>query len=225
MSSAVTTHLTPGMASASDVSMEIIRAWCCVDRSNLACSIPSICKSPAYIASPLTVAGLSNRATLPPTALPSPTPCVTPERPSLINSAAYSTASRILVYPVQRHRFLDRLFTISSRLGFGLFCNRVAVFIIMPGMQNPHCVAPFSKNACWTGCKTEMSSPAFIPFAAGASPSMVMMSRPDARLASSKHDFVGLPFIITMQLPHSPLSHAFFAPVSRKSSRRTSSKV
>ncbi|MDA8804213.1 hypothetical protein N9N65_09275 [Amylibacter sp.] len=45
-----------------------------MERKSLACNIPSICMSPAYIASPVTVPGLSRRETFPPTAGPSPTP-------------------------------------------------------------------------------------------------------------------------------------------------------
>src|SRR5207245_6094063 len=87
---------------------------------------------------------------------------------SRIRSAAKRTASRIFSYPVQRHRLPARASRISGSVGCPLRPSRSCAATTRPGVQKPHCTAPASRKACWTGCR---SSPS-------ASPSTVRPSRP-----------------------------------------------
>ena len=63
-------------------------------------------------------------------------------------------------------------------LGAALRASRSCVATISPGVQNPHCTAPASRNASCTGCSS--SSP--------ASPSTVTTVRPSAWPAATRHE-------------------------------------
>jgi len=52
---------------------------------------------------------------------------------------------------VHRQRLPEIARSTSSRLGCGLSRRRAVAARTNPGVQKPHCVAPWSTNACWTG--------------------------------------------------------------------------
>ena len=62
--------------------------------------------------------------------------------------AASATASKICIYPVQRHRLPESPSRMSSIVGAGFFCNSCKAARIIPGVQIPHCAPPHSRNAC-----------------------------------------------------------------------------
>src|SRR5207302_10487897 len=88
----------------------------------------------------------------------------------VIRPAASSTACKFFVYPVHRHRLLARASRISSRVGRGFSSSSDLAASRMPGVQYPHCAAPSSANATWSGCRSE-------PFAI---PSIVVIARPSS---------------------------------------------
>src|SRR6266851_8937842 len=53
--------------------------------------------------------------------------------------AAYSTASTMCWYPVQRQRLPERACRISPCEGFGFVRSNSTDAKIIPGVQNPHC--------------------------------------------------------------------------------------
>ena len=62
--------------------------------------------------------------------------------------ATASIASRILTYPVQRHRCAPRCGAMPSRVSDEPFLSICAFArMTMPGMQNPHCSPPHAANA------------------------------------------------------------------------------
>src|SRR5579864_9502119 len=110
----------------------------------------------------------------------------------------------------------------SARVGFGLALISAWASMIMPGMQKPHCAAPPSANARWSGCSG--SSPSCLSHGRAklARPSIVTTSFSPTRPTGSKQDITPRPPSRTVQLPHSPPSHASLAPVRSRSSRSTS---
>ena len=97
-SSHVITPSTPGICSASHVSIDTIRACGCGERSTAMCSMPGITMSPAYLNAPDTLLGASMRRTLAPMKRPS---CASASASALAGmrplstSRASSTASKI----------------------------------------------------------------------------------------------------------------------------------
>jgi hypothetical protein len=85
------------------------------------------------------------------------------------------TASKILVYPVQRHRFPPNPTFTSSSVGRRLRLSSAFTAINMPGVQYPHCNAPCFK-------KRRRSSSNSPP---GLNPSTVVISFPSQRAAST----------------------------------------
>ena len=67
--------------------------------------------------------------------------------------------------------------------GDGLRASRSCVATIRPGVQNPHCTAPASRNASWIGCSSSSA----------ASPSTVTTSRPSACPAATRHEHTSAP--------------------------------
>src|SRR5665213_611774 len=84
----------------------------------------------------------------------------------------------------------------------------------MPGMQKPHCTAPYLMKASCSG----VNSPA------GARPSIVVTSLPSASTARIRQELNDRPLIKTVQAPHSPTVQHSLVPVRPNSSRRTSSR-
>lgn len=121
--------------------------------------------------------------------------------------AASATASKILVYPVQRHRFPLKASRIWPAVGTGVRSRRALAERIIPGWQKPHWSAPQTSKARCTGCGPS----------ADARPSMVVTSRPAEACASVMHESVGFPSTRTVQAPQSPLSQPCLVPVSRSS--------
>ena len=123
--------------------------------------------------------------------------------------AATRTASRIFWYPVQRHRLPESASRISSSVGSDVRRRRSAAATTNPGVQKPHCTAPASANASWTGWRAPSA----------ASPSTVTTSCPSACAASTRHEQTSSPSRRTEHEPHSPCSQAFFDPGSASRSR------
>src|SRR6185369_13785578 len=49
--------------------------------------------------------------------------------------------------PVHLHTLTCRALTTSSRLGSGLLSSNIFALAIIPGVQKPHCTAPFATKA------------------------------------------------------------------------------
>src|SRR5215813_6389240 len=98
---------------------------------------------------------------------------------------------------------------ISISVGCGLLSSNAFAAKIIPGVQNPHCTAPYSAKAFCTGCNCS-------PW---ASPSMVVTSRPWASSAKIRQESTVLPSSSTVQAPHSPSLQPSLVPVRCNSSR------
>src|ERR1043166_5456566 len=61
--------------------------------------------------------------------------------------AARPTASTMHAYPVHRHRFPAKPSRICSSDGEEILSSRLMAARIMPGVQLPHCAAPYSRKA------------------------------------------------------------------------------
>src|SRR6185369_17597484 len=83
--------------------------------------------------------------------------------------------------------------------------------ITMPGVQNPHCSAWFSRNASCIGCSLSALS---------ARPSIVVTLPPSACTARMVHDLIDLPSTWTTQAPHWLVSQPTCVPVRPRCSRR-----
>src|SRR5262249_35591247 len=127
--------------------------------------------------------------------------------------AARSIASKILIYPVQRHKFPAIASLISSRVGCGLESSRERAEISMPGVQTPHCAAPHSRNACCNGSRRPFS----------ARPSTVSTLAPCAWQTGASQELITSPSMIPEQAPPPPSPQPSFVPVKRSASRKTSS--
>src|SRR5688572_13254867 len=103
----------------------------------------------------------------------------------------------------------------SASVGCGLRSSRSTAVSTIPGVQIPHCAPPYSMNACCTAC----SSSSF------ATPSIVLISLPSTWATGTRQLLTIRPSTITVQAPHSPSPHPSFVPVSRNSSRNTSSNL
>ena len=101
-------------------------------------------------------------------------------------------------YPEQRQRFPARYSLISSSLGSGFSRNSAIAFIIIPGLQNPHCSAPCP------AIKEPNSS------ASSCRPSSVSTLHPFARAASTEHDSTGFPSRKTVHSPQFDVSQPRF---------------
>ena len=87
--------------------------------------------------------------------------------------------------------------------------------ISWPGMQKPHCTAPVSRKACWSGWSRPPA----------ASPSTVVTLAPSASTARTRHESTLTSSSSTVHAPHSPTRQHSFVPVSPRSSRSTSRSV
>ena len=87
----------------------------------------------------------------------------------------------------------------------------------MPGVQIPHCAAPWSRKASWRVSSEPRSR------AASDRPSTVRTIRPSTWQIGTRQASTTWPSRSTEQAPHSPSPQPSFVPVSPRSSRRTSS--
>src|SRR5660398_274518 len=83
--------------------------------------------------------------------------------------------------------------------------------MIIPGVQNPHCTAPYSAKAFCRGCS--------VPSAA-SSPSMVTTSAPSTSTAGKTQEFTATPSTRTVQAPQSPPPQPSLDPMRSRSSLR-----
>ena len=130
-------------------------------------------------------------------------------------SPAAAIACIILFYPVHRQTLPSSAFFISESVGLGVSLSRAVMVNTMPGVQKPHCTAPFSKKLCCT----------FVRCSPCARPSMVVISASWQSTARVRHERIGLSSRSTVQLPHSPVPQPSFAPVNSSCSRSASSNV
>ena len=101
-------------------------------------------------------------------------------------------------YPEQRHRFPARYSFISSSFGNSFSRNNASAFIIMPGLQKPHCSAP------WSAMNAPNSS------ASSLSPSSVVTLCLSTLAARIEQDSTGLSSKNTVQSPQPEVSHPRF---------------
>src|SRR5579862_665364 len=100
----------------------------------------------------------------------------------------------------------------SHSLGDEFFSRSAVAETSIPGMQAPHCAAPWERNDC---CK-RLSTAELV-----ANPSTVVISHPPICPTATRHEHTGSPFSSTVQAPQSPASHPTLVPVSPRSSRKT----
>src|SRR5580700_7326989 len=67
----------------------------------------------------------------------------------LRSSAAAMMACTMATYPVHRHRLPARPARTSYWVGLGFCCSSARAAMIIPGVQNPHCRAPYSTKRRW----------------------------------------------------------------------------
>ena len=101
-------------------------------------------------------------------------------------------------YPEHLQRFPARYSLISSSLGSGISLNNAIAFMIIPGLQNPHCSAP------WFAIKAPNSA------ASSCSPSKVSILCPSTLAARMEHDKIGWSSINTVHNPQFDVSHPRF---------------
>ncbi len=129
---------------------------------------------------------------------------------------ARSHASRIVRQPVQRQRWARRACSTAgwpSGPGAAPLAAAPSSRQTMPGVQNPHWLAPVAQNASAQRSRV-----------ASARPSTVVIDRPATRRAGVTQATRGWPSTSTVQHPHCPWGlHPSLAERSPRSSRRTSS--
>src|ERR1700722_1395754 len=99
----------------------------------------------------------------------------------------------IVLQPVHLQRWAESDVAKSSAFASGLLSNRAARRMMIPGVQNPHWLAPESLKAPVQTDRKEASIP-----------SSVVTARPATLRAGVTHDTRGLPSIQTVQHPHCP---------------------
>src|SRR5262245_42562709 len=124
-------------------------------------------------------------------------------------------AALMPTYVPQRQRLPPTPISICSAVGVGCFSSSAVQAMTKPGVQNPHCCASLSQNACWTGWS--------LPFC--SSPSTVRIFLPCASMASVVQEYTGLPSTIIVQAPQVARSQTRLAPVMSRSLRNASSSV
>src|ERR1700691_1065858 len=97
----------------------------------------------------------------------------------------------IVFHPVHLQRWAEREVAKSCSVACGLLSTKAARRMMIPGVQNPHWLAPPSLNA-----------PAQAALSEGPIRWSVVTTRPATRLAGVTQDTRGLPSIHTVQQPH-----------------------
>src|SRR5574340_133308 len=99
------------------------------------------------MAFPVTLATASGRGVMVPTAFfalgDGATSGPLTGAPVRSDSPAACTAPMMAGYPAQRHSVSFNAYLMSSSLGLGLCSSSAYEVISCPGMQNPHCTAPY----------------------------------------------------------------------------------
>lgn len=121
-------------------------------------------------------------------------------------------ASRMLSYPVHRHKLPERISCMLVGVNFLPVSYAAKEDMATPGVQNPHCVPFLCSRACCTGCN--------FPFF--AMPSMVIRCLPSSMPSNIRHAFAAYNTVLpavsfcaraTMQEPQSPVPQPSFVPV------------
>ena len=86
----------------------------------------------------------------------------------------------------------------------------------IPGVQMPHCAAPWARNAAWRSLRRAVRR--------RPAPRPSRSSAPSTCAAGTRHDTAWRPSSRTVHAPQSPASQPTFVPVSPRSSRRTSDR-
>ncbi len=224
----MSTACTPGSASASDVSMERMRACGYGLRTRLACRRPGIATSSVYGSVPLTTRSLAGAcsdvptrpvwarsaarvpsavaadpaaAVADPVARTGPSPSGrSPPQPAECAWAAPPCSPRIASSMARYPVHRQRLLFITRGRSSRSPSPSDAAVTTMPGVQNPHWNPAASTNRSCTGCR----SPG-VP-----SPAAVVTSRPAARNAGRMHECTASPSRSTEHAPQSPESQPFF---------------
>src|SRR5450759_4324719 len=104
---------------------------------------------------------------------------------------------------------------ISCCDGSGFFNNNPTVFIIIPGVQYPHCNASCSIKAFCTGCRLPSRD----------SPSMVTIFLLAASLTGNMQDLTASFSRRTVHAPQKPRPQPYLVPVNPNLLRKTHNKV
>src|SRR5512146_192121 len=118
----------------------------------------------------------------------------------------------ILRYPVQRHSTPPIASITSSSEGVLFRSSSAVAAISMPGVQMPHCAAPWRKNE---SCSRPNSGER------AGNPSTVVISQPSAWPAATRHAVTGSPSSSTVHAPQSPAAHPPLVPIRHRLSRST----
>ena len=123
-------------------------------------------------------------------------------------------ASTMDCHPVQRHRWANKADSTAWRVGGRSPFSSAAKRSRMPGVQNPHWLAPVATKA-----STQRS------LRSGSSPSTVVTARPDTRRSGVTQATRAEPSTQTVQQPHWPWGlHPSLTERQPRSSRRASSR-
>src|SRR5260370_17674168 len=117
----------------------------------------------------------------------------------------------IFRYPVHRQSTPPMASITAFSCGAEFLSSKAVAATSIPGVQAPHCAAPWVRNAC---CN-------FPPTFVSANPSTVVTSHPSTCPVATRHAQTGSPSNRTVQAPQSPASHPTLVPVSLSSSRST----
>ena len=123
-----------------------------------------------------------------------------------------NTASIIFPYPVQRHKTPPSASSTSHLFGIGFFRSKACAATNMPGVQIPHCAAPWAKKL---SCRFEIMFSALRP-------SMLVTLAPSTWATVVKQLQIGSSSRSTLHAPQSPALHPIFVPESPISLRSTS---
>ena len=130
----------------------------------------------------------------------------------IASRASFPEKSWMDVKTEQRHRLPLRYARISPSDGLGFSRSSAMVFMTKPGLQKPHCSAP------WSAMKPTNSD------ASSCRPSSVCTLRPLARAASVEHESTGSSSMSTVHKPQLEVSQPRFTlkqPCARTKSMRS----
>src|SRR6202795_4974256 len=147
--------------------------------------------------------------------LPTASPDAGDMAPAPSDPASFAPTSRIaamiLRYPVHRQSTPPIASITWFSSGETFLSSKAVAATSIPGVQAPHCAAPWVRNACCNLAPTEVSP----------TPSTVVPSHLSTCTVATRHAQTGSPSNRTVQAPQSPASHPTLVPVSPSPSRST----
>ena len=128
------TALTPGIFSASEMSIDVTLAWACGLKSNTPNNIPSGRTSEGYFALPDALSRPSSRGTRLPITLGAAGHSAMAQAP-FVALAAACAAARTPMYVPQRQMLPSIPLRISSSVAFGCLSRNALTAVTKPGVQ------------------------------------------------------------------------------------------